>query len=266
MTRWMWLNEDASWWAEVAPGGAVVFDPWLVGSEVDGWPWFHEAWHAGPVVAPEQVPEHVAVVVSQRYADHAHPATLARMPARPVLAVPDAAPGLRRALPDREVRVIPAYPEGVVVGGLRVSRLSTPWWRLPVYHAVVVRAAGADGRGVGPAVVHAPHGLGEAEARRLDVAVTVLATSRQRVELPWVLGGAVAPGAAAADGLVATWRPQVALVCHDAAKRSAGLVPRLSRVEGTPLDQAAEPSRWRAPTAEAVGAPQDLSTARAGTS
>ena len=69
------LNGDATWWCELG-GVRVVFDPWLVGSEVDYARWFNEAWHTDPVVPPAEAGDIGLIVVSQHYADHLHPATL----------------------------------------------------------------------------------------------------------------------------------------------------------------------------------------------
>jgi L-ascorbate metabolism protein UlaG (beta-lactamase superfamily) len=36
------LNADATWWCTFA-GTRVLFDPWLTGSEIDGFAAFHQA-------------------------------------------------------------------------------------------------------------------------------------------------------------------------------------------------------------------------------
>lgn len=214
------LNLDATWHLDV-DGVGVLFDPWLVGSEVDGAPWFHEAWHTGPVVAPESIPATSLVVVSQSWTDHDHPATRAALAQLPAAGVP----GVANASP------IPRWGQPPALhAGLRLWRLSKPWWRPPAYHAVVVFTP--DNR----AVVHAPHGLPAAEARalradldKMGASPALLAISRAAYLLPVWLGGAVNPGPDAADAAVAALRPETILPIHDEDKREVGLVARVGR-------------------------------------
>lgn len=229
------LNLDATWWVSLGEVG-VIFDPWLVGPEVDVAPWFHVAWHTGPVVPPAEAPPHGVIVVSQVYADHDHTPTLAALPGEAVVAaVPEAVASVRAARPGSEVRAVPPWGAAPLrVGALRLWRLTRPWWRPPRYHAVIV--ADEDGR----AVVHAPHGLPASEAARVagGVDVRVLATTRQRYQLPWWLGGLVNPGPEVADAAARALGSPRVLVIHDEAKREAGLVARLARVEREALPDA----------------------------
>jgi L-ascorbate metabolism protein UlaG (beta-lactamase superfamily) len=39
------LNMDNTWWVNWG-GTSLLLDPWLIGSEVDGFSWFNEQWHA----------------------------------------------------------------------------------------------------------------------------------------------------------------------------------------------------------------------------
>jgi L-ascorbate metabolism protein UlaG (beta-lactamase superfamily) len=222
------LNLDATWHLDV-DGVGVLFDPWLVGSEVDVGPWFHEAWHTGPVVAPDAIPASSLVVVSQSWTDHDHPPTRAALARLPTAGVP----GVRNAIP------IPLWGESPLQHqGLKIWRLSKPWWRPPAYHAVVVITP--DHR----AVVHAPHGLPAPEARKLraeleamGASVALLAISRVAYLLPPWLGGAVNPGAQAAHAAVEALRPAFVLPVHDEDKREVGLVARSARrIAAGPVD------------------------------
>ncbi len=219
------LNEDATWWLDLGDT-RVVFDPWLVGEEVDGWAWFHVATHRGPVVPPAAVPLVDAIVVSQGYADHLHPETLARMdPSLPVWAVPEAVASVRSAR-GGEVGEIPLWPHKAVVGEARISRLTRAWHRPPRYHAIVV--SDAHGR----AAVHAPHGLAADDARTVaaDHDVLLLAITRQHFRLPFWLGGSVNPGPEAADAAAVASGARHRLAIHDEVKDERGLVARLARV------------------------------------
>lgn len=220
------LNQDACWWLRLG-AGAVVFDPWLIGGEVDLARWFSEQWHTGPVAALHEVPAHQVVVISQSWADHCHAETLARWPEGPaLLVVPDAIAAVRAACPGRAVIEIPAWPSEVEVAGLRFCRVSRPWWHPPRYHAVRVRDA------AGRSALHAPHGLPAALGAALadEHPIALVATSRRSFVLPWWLGGRVNPGPEAADALVRACRAPAAIAVHDEDKRSAGLVTRLAQV------------------------------------
>lgn len=214
------LNLDATWHLD-ADGVGLLFDPWLVGSEVDVGPWFHEAWHTGPVVAPTAIPDTHLVVVSQTWTDHDHPPTRAALAHLPTAGVP----GVSHASP------IPLWGQPPADhAGLRLWRLSKPWWRPPAYHAVVVLTP--EGR----CVIHAPHGLPAAEARALKAdldtmraTVALLAISRVAYLLPPWLGGAVNPGPDAADAAIAALRPHAVLPIHDEDKREVGWVARSAR-------------------------------------
>lgn len=222
MTDWVLRrhNLDATWQIDL-PGGRVVFDPWLTGSEIDGWAGFHESWHTGPVRDPGSIDADI-VVLSQPYADHLHPETLAALPPGSVRV---GLPGLAGALP------VPLWgAEALRVGALRFWRLSPPWWRLPAYHAVIVATDDDE------AVVHAPHGIAP-DPRVADVLrVRLLATSRTRYRIPWFLGGAVNPGADAAEAARHALRAEVGLVIHDEDKRETGFVARVAHRVVPPAD------------------------------
>lgn len=226
------LNLDTSWWVDLS-GSAIVFDPWLVGSEVDFAPWFNEQWHTGPVLGLDEVPAHAVVVISQLFTDHLHAETLAGWRGDAVIAVvPEAAAAVRALNTGRAVLEIPAWGQPPLrVTGLSLWRVSGPWWRPPRYHAIVV--ADAQGR----AVVHAPHGLSPADAAAIAQALTVevLAITWVGYRLPWFLGGAVNPGPEAADAAVRASGARRVLAVHDEARRAQGLVSRLARIDRRPL-------------------------------
>lgn len=240
-------NGDASWWCEFG-GSRVLFDPWLVGSEVDFAPWFNEAWHVQPCVDPSEARADI-VVVSQHYADHCHARTLAELPGNPLfLGVPKSLPAIRRARPGARVEALARWGEQATsVGTLGLWRLSRPWWRPPAYHVIIV--ADADKR----AVVHAPHGLSTRDAEALSEAleVQVLAITRMHYRLPAILGGSVNPGNAAACRAVRACGAMAALPIHDEDKRQKGLVSRLARADRGPWEP--DSIRWIHPEISITG-------------
>ncbi len=236
--RFRRLNDDASWWVDVGPL-RCVFDPWLVGSEIDFGRWFNEQWHVGPVVAPSELPPHELVLVTQRYPDHCHEETLRALPDHVTLAVvPDAVVKVRKARPDLPLVVIPTFEQPPLhVQGVRIWRLTTPLWRPPRYHAVMVQVP--DGR----TLVHAPHGLTVREASTIAARcdVRLLAITRQWFKLPFFLGGAVNPGPEAARRAARLLRPQACFAIHDEPKVGVGLVGHIAKVDRPSL-QATDPS------------------------
>lgn len=222
------LNGDASLLLTV-DGVTLLVDPWLIGSEVDYAPWFNEAWHTDPVVPLEDVGDHDAVLITQHYPDHCHLETLRGLPERPLLAVDQAMSKLAPLARPRHA--LPAWGSPPLrFRGLRLWRLSRPWYRPPAYHGIVV--AGAD-----DAVLLAPHGLPAAVGAEVarEVSVRLVATSRMHFQLPFFLGGAVNPGPEAAQALLAAVGAR-GVVIHDEDKRSEGWVSRLARVRRPPPD------------------------------
>ena len=101
------LNLDSSW--HLSWGGQqFVIDPWLIGSEIDGFRWLNEQWHATPPLPLMEIPPCDAIVVTQSYSDHCHLPTLREMdPGIPLLATGKAFVRLRKHFPEREVLRIP---------------------------------------------------------------------------------------------------------------------------------------------------------------
>jgi L-ascorbate metabolism protein UlaG (beta-lactamase superfamily) len=197
-------NLDASWVLTLG-GARLLVDPWLVGSEVDGFAWFSEQWHVGACLAPEDLGDIDAVVLTQPFDDHCHLPTLEQLPAVPILAVPAAA------------RVVPISTE-------------TRWEDLTFGHVAppalapthgAVRIDGPDGR-----VLIAAHGL------RADTPVDpvdVLLVTHATYALPWWLGGTVNLGADAARALAARVGARVIVDTHAERKRARGLVAAVAR-------------------------------------
>ena len=69
------LNLDSSWSINFNSVNFIV-DPWLVGSEIDGFKWLNEAWHIKDPVKIEDLPEFKFLMISQNYEDHCHIATV----------------------------------------------------------------------------------------------------------------------------------------------------------------------------------------------
>jgi L-ascorbate metabolism protein UlaG (beta-lactamase superfamily) len=208
-------NLDASWVLTLG-GARLLVDPWLVGSEVDGFGWFSEQWHTGPCLAPEDLRDIDAVVLTQPFDDHCHLPTLARLPPVPILAVQAAAARLRRAgFPAERLTAIAAETRWE---GLTLRHLPPP--ALAPTHGAV-RVEGPDGR-----ALIAAHGLRpDAPADPVDVLLVTHAT----YALPWWLGGTVNLGADAAKALAERVGARIVVDTHAEQKRARGLVAAVAR-------------------------------------
>ncbi|MEM9329124.1 MAG: hypothetical protein AAGA85_25900, partial [Bacteroidota bacterium] len=100
MLRIRRLNMDTSWqlvWNDTS----IILDPWLVGSEVDGFSWFNEQWHTTPPVPIDDLGSYDALVVSQSYSDHCDEETLDLLPASPIYGSPKAVKRLSESMGKR---------------------------------------------------------------------------------------------------------------------------------------------------------------------
>lgn len=208
-------NLDASWVLTLG-GCRLLIDPWLVGSEVDGFAAFSEQWHVHACLTPAEVGPIDAVVLTQPFDDHCHRATLEALPPVPILAVPAADARLARwGVPaERRVRI----GADTAWGGLRARHLA-PSWADPTHGAVRLEAAEGS-------LLIAPHGL---RASMPVDPVDVLLVTHATYALPLVLGGTVNLGLAAAQELARRCGARVVLDTHAEPKRARGLVAALAR-------------------------------------
>ena len=69
------LNLDSSWHIKFDSGNFII-DPWLIGSEIDGFKWLNQQWHIKEPVKVENLPSYDFILISQNYEDHCHINTL----------------------------------------------------------------------------------------------------------------------------------------------------------------------------------------------
>lgn len=230
------LNHDSSWlfsWQDKT----FLLDPWLLGSEIDGFRWLNEQWHTTPPVQIDQLPPYDFIVISQSYEDHCHLHTLEALSAYvPVLATAKAFRRLKRHFPQREIVLIPDVGESPVlrVGGLDFLAFR-PNKRLdPIYYSLLI----ADTRQ--KAVFYAPHGFvltatQKAALRPYDA--QLLVTTFTDFRLPGWLGGHVNPGMENVQYLCQLLHPHWLINTHDEEKIAKGLVSRFAEVEYADYDE-----------------------------
>jgi len=220
------LNMDNTWWLNWG-NTSLLLDPWLTGSEIDGFSWFNEQWHNTPAVALDKLPAYDFVIVTQPYSDHCHAATLSQLNSgKPLWAVASALKRIRKEMPGREIFNIPASSEAWAnIGALKLARISPNRWIDPIYHAIVIANNGE-------AIVYAPHGfmLNEAQAATIShLKIKLLITTFAEFTLPFFLGGLINPGKEKALKLMKQLNAEHVVNTHDEDKRAKGIVIKLAK-------------------------------------
>ena len=224
------LNHDSSWhfsWQ----GKSFLLDPWLVGSEIDGFRWLNEQWHRTPPVPIEALPHYDFIVISQSYEDHCHLQTLERLPAGvPILATGKAFRRLKKRFPQRNILLIPDVGQSPALHVAGLDFLAfRPDKRLdPIYYALLIAEPGAK------ALFYAPHGFTLTPAQKAALHpydVQVLMATFTDFRLPAWLGGHVNPGMDNVEALCQLLQPRWLLNTHDEEKIARGLVARFAEIE-----------------------------------
>jgi len=221
------LNMDTSWsicWEDTT----VLLDPWLFGSEIDGFSWFNEQWHATAPVPMEEIGAYDAIIISQSYSDHCHGQSLKALKKMPVLTTPSARKQVRKDTDGNEIEVLNEISTGkwLTMGGLEVTYLDPGRKIDPIYNGIVIRKGNQ-------VIVYFPHGftLNPEQLTLLkNFEVVLLITSFSLFKLPSFLGGAVNPGKENAIKLVNELNPKKVVHTHDENKHAHGLVKKIAKV------------------------------------
>ncbi len=220
------LNMDNTWWLNWGDT-SLLLDPWLTGSEVDGFRWFNEQWHNTPSVPPGKVPGYDFVIVTQPYSDHCHTPTLRELNTeKPIWAVPAALKRIKNEMPVTKGYNIPATTDvWADIGELRLARITPNRWIDPIYHAIVIAKKEQ-------AVVYAPHGFMLSPAQAASIShlnIKLLITTFTEFTLPFFLGGLINPGKEAAIKLMKQLNAEHMVNTHDEDKRAKGIVIKLAK-------------------------------------
>ena len=230
------LNMDSSWWLSWE-NNACLIDPWLIGSEVDGFKWLNEQWHVTPSILPEDLPKSDFILISQSYADHCHLQTLQELDEKlPILASTKAFKKLTKFFPKRTILEIPnlCNSKPLVYNNLRVCCLRPKKLLDPIYYGILIANAQNE------AVFYAPHGFfpRENEVELLKkYNIKLLMATFSDFEIPKIMGGKVNPGLENVKLLTKILKPQHILNTHDEAKRMKGLVSRLAKATYPDLEK-----------------------------
>jgi len=225
-------NMDSTWLLELS-GTRLLIDPWLEGVEVDYFRWFNQQWHQTPPLGYVNLPPFDAVLVTQKYPDHFHRETLARLAPPTVFAPASLRRKLVRLLPQATVHCLDTEDVAHSFGALRLRLLPSRRRLDPIYDAFLLD----DGVS---SVLLAPHGIaldeGHLEVLQEAPPCALLLSPFNRYQLPAFLGGVVTPGLEALRELVRLANPTRVVRTHDEQKHARGLIPALARI--TPFDEA----------------------------
>lgn len=233
------LTMDSSWhirWDDTA----LILDPWLLGSEIDGFRWLNEQWHTSPPLRLADIAPYEGIVLSQSYSDHCHLPTLQKLDAtRPILATHKAFHKVQKAFPERALKRIPFLQEGppLEFGNLQFWSIPPLNTRDPVYYALLVINQANQ------AIFYAPHGfqLEPADLGKLNsLKIQVLMGTFTEFTLPGLMGGKVNPGLANVRALQAQLQPQWIVNTHDEEKKMRGLVAKLAKVNYANYEEIAQ--------------------------
>jgi len=222
------LNQDTTWKITIADQ-TLLLDPWLTGTEIDGFSWFNEQWHATPPVSIEDLGKIDHIVISQPFSDHCHEETLQLLaPEIPIAAVAAARKRLEKTFrQSRSFNTIPEYKNGFLdLGGLRFTQFRTASIIDQVHNALLI--LGPNGENI----FYAPHGFvpnAQQAAALKQYPIHVLIHTVSEYHLPFFLGGTVNLGLNVLQKLAQILNPRHIVSTHDEQKHAKGLVPKIAR-------------------------------------
>lgn len=237
---------DSSWLISWN-GTRLLIDPWLVGSEIDGFAWLNEQWHITEPVSPAQVPQYDAIVVVNPYSDHCHLDTLRQLDTqKPLLGSKPSCKRISKEWPARATSEIPYLHENrfAEFGGLKLAALKPEnKWIDPIYHSLLI-VNGND------AILYASHGFIPSPSQLEQLRaynIQLLITTFTWFKLPSIMGGLVNLGYDAAVKLADQLGAKHIINTHDEPKTAKGLVNMLSKALYQDLDKVADKRFVRLP-------------------
>lgn len=227
------LNLDSSWHIEYDSTKFIV-DPWLIGSEIDGFKWLNEQWHIKEPIKISDLQNFEFLLISQNYEDHCHIDTLKKISnEKPIIATEKAFKKLKRNFPNRKVILL---EENKVTNFKGLSFISFKPNKIldPIYYAVVIINKNKE------AIFYAPHGFALSN-EQLNIinkySVSLLITTFTEFEIPKIMGGKVNPGMDNVFELFSQIKPKNTINTHDEEKKTKGLVSALAKIKYADYDE-----------------------------
>ena len=220
------LNMDSSWWMEMN-GVSFLIDPWLIGSEVDGFSWLNEQWHTTTPVEINNIPNYDFILITQYYSDHCHINTLRKLDDNKIiLATAGAYKRIKKELPNKKIQLI-ADNKNVDFNGIKITSLRPNKKMDPIYYSVIISKEKDH------SFFYSPHGF-ELTAAQKEIATQynydLLMTTFSDFRIPKIMGGHVNPGIKNVQYLNQLLQPKKILNTHDENKKGRGLVLKLAKV------------------------------------
>ena len=205
----------------------LLIDPWLMGVEVDFFPWFNTQWHKTPPVAIDQVPEYDAVLITQKYPDHFHQETLKKLSPKKIIAPKSIEKKIREILPSSEIIGLDKKNSLAEVLGVKVQFLNTSRKIDPIYDAFLLD----NGK---KSIFLATHGFSPSQEQIKKITqaspCALLVNPFNHYELPVFLGGVVSPGLKGVEQLCQLLKPEKIVATHDEDKNAKGLVSKFAKI------------------------------------
>jgi len=218
---------DNTWWIEWDNYIRILIDPWLTGKEIDYFSWFNTQWHRTPPLSLQEIPLFDAVLITQKYPDHFHIDTLKHLKPDRIIGPVSIKPQINKYLKSSHFE---SFKQGSIPffdSGLRLHLLPASNWFGPDFNALLLE----NGK---ESLFIAPHSCkpGPQLSAWLDdkPPVSLMFTTFQRYELPFWLGGPIAPGLSHLLELVHYVNPNKIISTHDEPKHGSGLVPIMARI------------------------------------
>jgi len=226
------LNLDSSWHIRYNKTDFII-DPWLIGSEVDGFKWLNEQWHIKEPIPISKLPNYNFILISQNYEDHCHINTLKKIPKdKTLIATEKAYKKLKKEFPKRKIILLEDNKvtsfEGLNFISLRPNKILDP-----IYYSIVI--INKD-----EAIFYAPHGF-TLDNKQLElinkINIKLLITTFTEFEIPKIMGGKVNPGMENVYELYNQIKPLNTINTHDEEKKAKGLVSSLAKIKYADFDK-----------------------------
>jgi L-ascorbate metabolism protein UlaG (beta-lactamase superfamily) len=220
------LNMDNSWLLTMDTCRLLI-DPWLMGVEVDFFPWFNTQWHKTAPIALAEIPEYDAVLITQKYPDHFHQETLKKLRPKKIIAPKSIEKKLRGILPESEIIGLDKQNSLTEVAGVKIQFMNTARKIDPIYDAFLLD----NGK---KSVFLATHGFSPSSEQVKQITqaspCALLVNPFNHYELPVFLGGVVSPGLEGVEQLCQLLQPDKIVATHDEDKHAKGLVTKFAKI------------------------------------
>lgn len=219
------LNMDSSW-KLTSDTYSVLIDPWLIGSEIDGFAWFNKQWHVSKPVPPDQIKDYQAILISQPFSDHCHEETLALLQSVPIYNAANARKRLLKCISsDRLNSIAQQTDTWTSVGPFRLNILPAPRQLKASFNGLLIAVHDCI-------VVYLPHGY-ELNAQQIACIKSfqkrILISSFSSFRLPFFLGGTVNPGLKKSKALAKQIQANYIFQTHDEDKEASGIVKKIAK-------------------------------------